>query len=82
MRPLRLIVPQDTSPHASMRFCCSGLPARLHRRLPLPRTAFENTLRFALTSRWLCHYGYHNRVLLYAKSFVDLPSGREQVASR
>jgi hypothetical protein len=75
-------MPQDPSPHASLRLGCGGLPACLHRRLPLPRTTLKHTLRSSHTPRRLRDNRHYNRVLLYAKSTIDLPSGREQVASR
>lgn len=61
---------------------CSSLPARLYCRLPLPRTTLEHTLRPSHTPRRLRHNRHHNRVLLHDKPAIDMPSGREQVASR
>jgi hypothetical protein len=64
-----------------MRLRRRSLPARLHRRLPLPCTTLEHPLRPAYTPCRLRHNRYHDRILLNTKPAVKLPPRLKSVAS-
>jgi hypothetical protein len=64
-----------------MRLRRRSLPARLHRRLPLPCTTLEHPLRPPYTPCRLRHNRYHDRILLNTKPAVKLPPRLKSVAS-